>query len=310
METLIQSSDAAATRLNEEWAHFSACPDIFGIACIHASFITRAFPWHVHDYYAIGVIETGTQTFSCRAGKYRTPTGGIFAVHPDEPHTGEPATAAGFIYRTFYPSAALLRFAAEEHSGRRQAEPFFPAPVIVDAALSRQLLALHRALAGPISAVEGETRVLEAFVAMIARHADMRGAARTFGREHAAIRRIRDYIEAHYDEDISLTRLAALASLSPYYVARVFRAEVGLPPHGYLESVRIRQAQRLLTEGMPPAAVAHATGFADQSHLTHRFKRVIGVTPGRYARQRKILQDGLPRGSYAGGESAERQQGR
>jgi transcriptional regulator GlxA family with amidase domain len=152
--------------------------------------------------------------------------------------------------------------------------------------------------------------VLETFVAMIARHADIRGAPRPFGREHAAVRRIRDYIEAHYDQDISLTGLAALVSLSPYHVARVFRAEVGLPPHGYLESVRIRRAQRLLAAGMPPAAVACATGFADQSHLTHRFKRLIGVTPGRYARQRKIVQDGLPRGSYPGAEGAQRQQER
>ena len=311
MESLTRVTQGAdAMRQDEEWAHFAACPDIFGIECIHASFITRTFPWHVHDYYAIGVIETGTQTFSCRDGKHRTPTGGIFAVHPDEPHTGEPATAAGFTYRTFYPSTALLQFAATEHTGRHQSAPFFPAPVIVDAALSQQLLALHRALTGPLSAVEGETRVLEAFVAMIARHADIRGAARPFGHEHAAIRRIRDYIETHYDEDISLTRLAALVSLSPYYIARVFRAEVGLPPHGYLESVRIRQAQRLLAAGMPPAAVACATGFADQSHLTHRFKRFIGVTPGRYARQRKIIQDGLPRGPYAGGEGAARQQER
>jgi len=59
-------------------------------------------------------------------------------------------------------------------------------------------------------------------------------------------------------------------------------------------------AQRLLIEGMPPAQVACATGFADQSHLTHRFKRCIGVTPGRYARQRKIVQDGAMRGPYAG----------
>lgn len=293
------NSSGGAGRVNEEWAHFSACPHIFGIECIHASFLTHGFPWHVHDYYAIGVIETGTQTFSCRGSKHATPTGGIFAIHPDEPHTGEPATAAGFTYRTFYPSAALLRFAATERTGRRQSEPFFPAPVIVDSALSRRLLALHRVLTGPISSVEGETRVLETFVAMIGRHADLRDATRSFGQEHAAIRRIREYIEAHYDQDVSLTRLARLVALSPYYLARVFRMEIGLPPHAYLESVRIRHAQRLIAGGMPLADVACATGFVDQSHLTHRFKRLIGVTPGQYARQRKIVQDDAPPRPYA-----------
>lgn len=286
--------------MNGDWAHFTALPHIFGIECIHASFVARAFPWHVHDYYAIGVIETGRQTFSCRGNKHGTPTGGIFAIHPGEPHTGEPASVAGFTYRTFYPSAALMRFAASERTGRRQAEPFFPAPVIVDAALSRQLLALHRALSGPLSAAEGETRVLETFIAMIGRHADDRGDPRPFGREHTAVGRARAYIEAHYERDVSLTDLSRAASLSPYHLARVFRAAVGLPPHAYLESVRIRQAQCLLAKGMPTAEVACATGFADQSHLTHRFKRFIGITPGQYTRQRKIVQDDPECSPYAG----------
>ena len=93
-------------RAAEEWSRFYTRPQVYDIAFIHATFVTHAFPWHVHDYYAIGVIETGQQTFSCRGSKHRTPAGGIFVVHPDEPHTGEPAAASGFTYRTFYPSAA------------------------------------------------------------------------------------------------------------------------------------------------------------------------------------------------------------
>lgn len=282
-----------------EWARFYKRPHIYGIELIHAAFITHAFPWHVHDYYAIGVIETGTQTFSCRSGKQKTPTGGIFVIHPDEPHTGEPDTSSGFTYRTFYPSADVMRHAAAELTGRRQPLPFFPTPVINDPALARRLLALHRTLIRPTSTLEGETLVIEALAEMIARHADRRSVARPFGQERAAIRRVREYMEAHYDRDVSLTFLAQLVSLSPFYLARVFRTEVGLPPHAYLESVRIRQAQRLVSHGAPLSQVAFATGFADQSHFTHRFKRLIGVTPGQYAKQRKIIQDGAPSDGYA-----------
>lgn len=109
-----------------EWVRFYARPQVYGIEFIHAAFVRRALPWHVHDYYAIGVIEAGNQTFSARGGKHATPPGGIFVIHPDEPHTGEPATAAGFIYRTFYPTAALMEHAAAELTGRRQATPYFP----------------------------------------------------------------------------------------------------------------------------------------------------------------------------------------
>lgn len=53
----------------EEWSRYYVRPQLGGLAFIHASFVTHAFPWHAHDHYALGVIETGHQTFSCRGGQ-------------------------------------------------------------------------------------------------------------------------------------------------------------------------------------------------------------------------------------------------
>ncbi|ANZ21221.1 Helix-turn-helix domain [Streptomyces noursei ATCC 11455] len=47
---------------------------------------------------------------------------------------------------------------------------------------------------------------------------------------------------------------------------------------------RVELARRLLLDGRTPTAVAAEIGFYDQSHLTRHFKRILGVTPGRYAR--------------------------
>ena len=80
-------------------------------------------------------------------------------------------------------------------------------------------------------------------------------------------------------------------SISPYHLARLFNSQMGIPPHAYLDSVRIRQARRLLTLGRPILEVALATGFADQSHFTRRFKRTVGVPPGDFVKHRKIVQD-------------------
>ena len=64
---------------------------------------------------------------------------------------------------------------------------------------------------------------------------------------------------------------------------RAFRKEVGLPPHEFLTQVRIRRAMKLLLRGLPIAEVALETGFVDQSHLTNRFKRLVGTTPKQFA---------------------------
>ena len=55
-----------------------------------------------------------------------------------------------------------------------------------------------------------------------------------------------------------------------------------MTPHQFLVSMRIAEARRLLAAGLAPAEVAAMTGFADQSHLTRRFRSRIGFTPGRY----------------------------
>jgi AraC-like DNA-binding protein len=52
----------------------------------------------------------------------------------------------------------------------------------------------------------------------------------------------------------------------------------------YLTQVRVERAKTLLRSALPLAVVAQRTGFADQSHLTRAFRRLVGVTPGVFAR--------------------------
>jgi AraC family transcriptional regulator len=86
-------------------------------------------------------------------------------------------------------------------------------------------------------------------------------------------------------ESISLEELAKAAGLSPFHFARQFKAATGHPPHDYHIRLRIDRAQELLrTRGREwnLAAIANECGFADQSHFSRQFKRVVGVTPGDY----------------------------
>jgi AraC-like DNA-binding protein len=59
-----------------------------------------------------------------------------------------------------------------------------------------------------------------------------------------------------------------------------------MTPHTYQTQLRVRQAKSLLRTGLPIASAAIAAGFYDQAHLTRHFKRVVGVPPGRYLKDR------------------------
>jgi AraC family transcriptional regulator len=97
------------------------------------------------------------------------------------------------------------------------------------------------------------------------------------------LQRVRDYVEAHLDEDLSLTVLADIACLSPYHFSRSFKEAVGVGPQRYVIQRRLERAKTLLRRTHEPLAlIALEAGFGDQSHFTTIFHREMGVTPGRF----------------------------
>lgn len=94
------------------------------------------------------------------------------------------------------------------------------------------------------------------------------------------LRRVREYIDAHLDEDLSLAEIAAVADLSQYHFARAFRKSTGQTPQQYLMAQRIERAKQLLArEDLPLVEVGLRTGFKNQSHFTTLFRRFTKLTP-------------------------------
>ncbi len=114
------------------------------------------------------------------------------------------------------------------------------------------------------------------------------------------LRQATEYINEHLAENPSLTEIAEMVQMSPYYFSRLFKQSVGLTPHQYLLLCRTEQAKRLLlSTNLSIAAIATQVGFVDQSHLTRHFKRQAGVPPSQFRTYGKnvptksrIIQDG------------------
>jgi AraC family transcriptional regulator len=103
------------------------------------------------------------------------------------------------------------------------------------------------------------------------------------GLSRERLQRVRDYIEAHLDDNLSLTVLADIACLSPYHFSRSFKQATGVGPQRYVIERRLERAKRLLRQTRQPLAlIAQKAGFADQSHLSQVFRREMRVTPGRF----------------------------
>lgn len=106
------------------------------------------------------------------------------------------------------------------------------------------------------------------------------------GLDRRRLTRVKEYIAANLEEDLTITQLAKVASLSRFHFARAFKAAVGQSPHQYVSVHRLERAKELLTrEDQSLLDIAVALNFSTQANFTRAFHRSTGMTPGQYRRR-------------------------
>jgi transcriptional regulator GlxA family with amidase domain len=106
------------------------------------------------------------------------------------------------------------------------------------------------------------------------------------GLGEARLGRVLEFMRAHIEEDIGMDQLAAVACLSPFHFARMFRISMGVPPHRYLCSLRLeRSKESLARSDTPLAEIALAACFSTQANFTRAFRTATGMTPGEFRRK-------------------------
>ncbi|MBL7261208.1 helix-turn-helix domain-containing protein [Paractinoplanes lichenicola] len=101
-----------------------------------------------------------------------------------------------------------------------------------------------------------------------------------------ALRRVRDHIDRHSAEPLTLTGLAALSGMSRFHLVRAFQAAYGETPMRYLSRRRIARAQELLRyANLTVTEVCMAVGFASLGSFSSRFRALVGESPRAYQRR-------------------------
>jgi AraC-like DNA-binding protein len=274
---------AASGEVARYWRHSG----VDGVDLLRARFVTHRYGRHAHETYTLGVIESGVEEFEYHGSLLRAGPGTVALLNPEVVHTGQAAVPDGWSYRVFYPEVAVVADIAAELGGPAGL-PSFPQTVVSDAPSARLLRAAHLA-AERGDRLASSSLLRTALAVLLTAYAATApgGPVRRPSRAPSAVARTRELLSERLADPPSLDELSALTGLPPFALLRAFRAETGLPPHAYLNQLRVREARGLLDEGVAPALVAARTGFADQAHLTRHFKRVVGVPPGAYQRERR-----------------------
>lgn len=241
---------------------------------LSAHFTEHAYPAHTHDQWTILLVDTGGVEYALDGDDHLAAPRSLTVLPPHVPHDGRAARVEGFDKRVVYVDDRWLAGELVPHAVRD--------PLVTDETTRRDVGRLHAALGRSGDELEAEARVAlvsERITAALRR-------AEPVQERHAprVARLVRERLDADLLEQPTLAGLADELGVHPTHVVRAFTREHGLPPHRYLTGRRVDRARRLLLEGMPASEVAAAAGFYDQAHLSRHFRRLLGVTPGAYAR--------------------------
>lgn len=268
----------------KDWARFRPGA-LAGVTQMNAHFTDHAFERHSHETYSIGVTASGVQTFHCGGTLHASLRGDVILFNPDEPHDGQRGTQEGFGYSMLYVSQQVVDECRDKEAGLDMAA-YFSRPVVRDAAMGRALARAISAAGQAQESLRAEELTRSVLVRLLQRYGERRSSGdETRSAGMARMVCIRDYLRSHFDQDITVDALAREAGLSRVHLTRAFAQQFGVPPHIYLNAVRLERAQAGMLAGHSLAEVAAGCGFADQSHFSRRFKGSVGVAPGAWLRQ-------------------------
>jgi len=265
--------------------HFTRHAELPGLELVRYPNLTRgwrgipeAYTW----FTMIPWLEGDVEVISRGVHAPCTP-GSVTVGEPGEPYVLRPHSAMRGEFRVIRVDHALLDGMIGEAGVRGSSNPFPREPVL--AARQAKLFQHAYAAIGYADKLATEESLMEFVASMIRIETDaVRARATDNGR---AVARARELLHARFNTAVSLGELAQAANLDRFALLRAFSKELGLTPHAYQVQLRMARACRLIAEELPLVDVALAVGYSEQSALQRPFKRLVGVTPGAYARARQ-----------------------
>lgn len=244
------------------------------VEALHARFVEHVYPMHTHDTWTLIILDSGGIKYDLDVHEHGSLGETVTLLPPHVAHSGSSIRPEGFRKRVLYLDRSRLSDALIGRSVDH--------PVLVDAKLRDRISRLHESLTTPGGELESESR-LALIADRLAAHLKGTPDLLPRTRDPRLAWDLRDLLDAHLTDGISLEEASRVLNAHPAYLVRVFSRHFGLGPHQYLTGRRVDAARRLLLAGMPAAEVATTAGFYDQSHLTRHFKRFLATTPGRFA---------------------------
>jgi AraC-like DNA-binding protein len=232
---------------------------------------------HTHDRLSIGLIDSGTTTFTGGAsGPVPLAAGDVILIPAGHVHACNPENGR-WQYQmiqadqdwvtTLAPDASagyLTEITVFRHRGLHRRFGAVNDLLFADTGIERVEAELRRVL-GQCATLQPHRRVVPAH-------------------EPALVARLRPVLDRlHHDESNPLLdELGELVGMGKYQLIRTMKRATGLSPVAWRQNERVITARAMLRDGRSLAETTHALGFADQSHFHRVFRAHVAASPGAY----------------------------
>lgn len=242
--------------------------------------------WRVfHESYVVCVCTKASADWRYRGQTQRLSDACYMFMEPGETHVNV-AVPRPQTYKVLRISSAIVEQVGGELGLSRT--PHFAFTQGSDPGIIRAFEQLATAVSVGTTALEQQSRFAFSLRLVLENCIERAqpSAHRDTSTQRAPVERAKMYLRERFSEAVNLSELANAAGLSQFHLLRAFASQVGLPPHAYQIRLRIERACLLMQAGMSPSLAATTVGFADQSHFTRHFRKVMDITPGRYLHAR------------------------
>ncbi len=249
---------------------------------------------HTHDYYEFYFFLGGKVSMSIRDEEYPLQKGDMILIPPGVRHH----------LRNHNPDLPYQRFIfwiTKEYLSRLTAQSPDYSYLMQETALTRHFIyhfdvLTFNALQGKIYALLEEIHSLQRFGHEARLTLDVADLVLSVNRyayeqDHPASERetqhlyenILTYMDRHLTEELSLDRIADNFFVSKYYVAHVFKEQMGLSVHQYIQKKRLERSCEAILAGENIHRACELCGFGDYSSYFRAFKKEYGLSPSEYA---------------------------
>ena len=241
---------------------------------------------HVHECCEIFFSLSDGNTFLIDDKVYDVKSNDLFIINPFEAHKVSPALKEQFIRYSLHVHPTFLY--ANSTQEVKLAECFYDENKINRVSLSsdeaENLTGLFRSLledhgyGDELYKKIRSTEIILTVNRLCALHNKNNGQTVN----HHVLQLAIDYINAHYDEELTLDLIAKNAYISVNQLCRLFNQYCSTTVTKYITSKRIAKAKQLLSDGKSVTETAFACGFNDYANFIRTFKKLIGMPPGKY----------------------------